>query len=119
MGNTVRWICSNQLRSTSVIHGRRAPAGLKRRFHDAGEGKFGHNLGTLWAQILPQKSMLNRKLLIGNMFRSGAGRGGRTPMGRSPADFESAASADSAIPAGMELHPWSLPASHAAKQAIA
>jgi hypothetical protein len=29
----------------------------------------------------------------------GAGRGSRTPKGRSPADFESAASASSAIPA--------------------
>ena len=33
-------------------------------------------------------------------FKSaGAGRGSRTPKGRSPADFESAASASSAIPA--------------------
>src|SRR5271157_832570 len=32
-------------------------------------------------------------------FKSGAGRGNRTPKGRSPADFESAASASSAIPA--------------------
>ena len=32
-------------------------------------------------------------------FRYGAGTGGRTPMSRSPADFESAASASSAIPA--------------------
>jgi hypothetical protein len=30
---------------------------------------------------------------------AGAGRGNRTPKGRSPADFESAASASSAIPA--------------------
>jgi hypothetical protein len=32
-------------------------------------------------------------------LRAGAGRGSRTPKGRSPADFESAASASSAIPA--------------------
>jgi hypothetical protein len=32
-------------------------------------------------------------------FKAGAGRGNRTPKGRSPADFESAASASSAIPA--------------------
>jgi hypothetical protein len=32
-------------------------------------------------------------------LNDGAGRGGRTPKGRSPADFESAASASSAIPA--------------------
>jgi integrase len=32
-------------------------------------------------------------------FSAGAGRGSRTPKGRSPADFESAASASSAIPA--------------------
>ena len=31
--------------------------------------------------------------------KAGAGRGSRTPKGRSPADFESAASASSAIPA--------------------
>ena len=41
---------------------------------------------------------------LGQLFgstnhRSGAGRGSRTPKGRSPADFESAASASSAIPA--------------------
>jgi hypothetical protein len=33
------------------------------------------------------------------LFEVGAGRGNRTPKGRSPADFESAASASSAIPA--------------------
>jgi hypothetical protein len=32
-------------------------------------------------------------------IKAGAGRGNRTPKGRSPADFESAASASSAIPA--------------------
>src|SRR5579872_5457798 len=34
---------------------------------------------------------------------AGAGRGSRTPKGRSPADFESAASASSAIPALVEV----------------
>jgi hypothetical protein len=38
-------------------------------------------------------------MLIFNCLMIGAGRGGRTPTGRSPADFESAASASSAIPA--------------------
>jgi hypothetical protein len=38
--------------------------------------------------------------LLGSIEDSvGAGRGNRTPKGRSPADFESAASASSAIPA--------------------
>ena len=36
---------------------------------------------------------------FGNHELNGAGRGSRTPKGRSPADFESAASASSAIPA--------------------
>jgi hypothetical protein len=36
----------------------------------------------------------------------GAGRGSRTPKGRSPADFESAASASSAIPALREIRDW-------------
>jgi hypothetical protein len=35
----------------------------------------------------------------GDFYYRGAGRGSRTPKGRSPADFESAASASSAIPA--------------------
>ena len=39
------------------------------------------------------------KLLILKMFIYGAGRGGRTPMTLRSADFESAASASSAIPA--------------------
>jgi hypothetical protein len=34
----------------------------------------------------------------------GAGRGNRTPKGRSPADFESAASASSAIPAANRIN---------------
>jgi hypothetical protein len=37
--------------------------------------------------------------LIAKRVTGGAGRGNRTPKGRSPADFESAASASSAIPA--------------------
>ena len=37
--------------------------------------------------------------LIAGLKSAGAGRGSRTPKGRSPADFESAASASSAIPA--------------------
>ncbi len=40
-----------------------------------------------------------RKPLRGIDVKVGAGRGSRTPKGRSPADFESAASASSAIPA--------------------
>src|ERR1700686_1558994 len=41
-----------------------------------------------------------RERLVGSSERNlGAGRGNRTPKGRSPADFESAASASSAIPA--------------------
>jgi hypothetical protein len=40
------------------------------------------------------------------LFYVGAGTGGRTPMGRSPADFESAASATSAIPARCGRSQW-------------
>ncbi len=39
------------------------------------------------------------KLTLSHQLFIGAGRGSRTPKGRSPADFESAASASSAIPA--------------------
>ena len=39
------------------------------------------------------------KVRAGQAVCTGAGRGSRTPKGRSPADFESAASASSAIPA--------------------
>jgi hypothetical protein len=54
------------------------------------------------------KTALVRDLVAGNRefitmdddgILAGAGRGNRTPKGRSPADFESAASASSAIPA--------------------
>src|SRR4051812_35116671 len=42
--------------------------------------------------------------------KTGAGRGNRTPKGRSPADFESAASASSAIPAWGGTSVWHRPA---------
>jgi hypothetical protein len=57
--------------------------------------------GEVWVHFSP----LNTVPALSQRFCRiyfGAGRGGRTPMGRSPADFESAASADSAIPAGDE-----------------
>ena len=44
--------------------------------------------------LLVSDNSINRKVLM-----IGAGRGSRTPKDRSPADFESAASASSAIPA--------------------
>ena len=44
------------------------------------------------------------KVLIIGYFMSGAGRGGRTPMPRRAADFESAASASSTIPAHILSH---------------
>jgi hypothetical protein len=40
-----------------------------------------------------------KKFNMNELLNAGAGRGGRTPMTRRSADFESAASASSAIPA--------------------
>ncbi len=57
------------------------------------------NLGARWAHFGAQWSWVVCKRLIFNFFRSGAGRGGRTPTTLRSADFESAASASSAIPA--------------------
>ena len=58
------------------------------------------NIPTPIRTLSPQpKSRAQR----GTLLAFGAGRGNRTPKGRSPADFESAASASSAIPAGMDI----------------
>ena len=54
-----------------------------------------HILGT----ILARTNSTSCNQLILNMFTYGAGRGGRTPTTLRSADFESAASASSAIPA--------------------
>src|ERR1700693_4315869 len=49
--------------------------------------------------LAPDEGHKKTRNLITKGSELGAGRGSRTPKGRSPADFESAASASSAIPA--------------------
>src|SRR5436305_15307424 len=55
---------------------------------------------------LPTSSLYSRRprCIDLNGFRLGAGRGSRTPKGGGPADFESAASASSVIPADSLIH---------------
>jgi hypothetical protein len=50
-------------------------------------------------RLIPAQRTLDLVWCIDLQEIRGAGRGSRTPKGRSPADFESAASASSAIPA--------------------
>ena len=63
----------------------------------ADEGPKGYMNRCSFQESIRDKATL--PLALSKGFRAGAGRGSRTPKGRSPADFESAASASSAIPA--------------------
>jgi hypothetical protein len=66
------------------------------RVFSASQLPVGTKLGTTQKRLKAEPS---KEIAIKRSVYAGAGRGSRTPKDRSPADFESAASASSAIPA--------------------